>query len=88
MARDLFKDMPRNINEPARGAFAITPNDGVDLAQAIRAITIGTAAGTIAFDDENGITHTTGPLPLGTYYLKAHRIRAGGTTATGLTGWV
>lgn len=88
MARDPFRDMPHNINEGARGAFVITPSNTVDLATAIRAITIGTAAGAIVWDDENGETHTTGPLPLGTYFLRAHRIRATGTTATGLTGWI
>jgi len=88
MARNPFKDMPKSINEPARGAFAITPDDNNDLVSAIRQITIGTAAGTVSFVDGEGATHTTGPLPVGTYPLQAHRIRATGTTATGLTGWI
>lgn len=88
MARDPLKDMPRNINEPPKGSFVVTPNDGVDLPSAIRQITIGTAAGTIAWVNENGEAQATGPLPLGTYPIRAHRILATGTSATGLTGWV
>jgi len=34
------------------------------------------------------VTYTTGPLPVGTYPMLARRIRATGTTATGLTGWI
>lgn len=88
MARDPLKDMPRNINEPPKASFAITPNDGADLAYAIRQITIGTAGGTLSWVDESGVTWDTGSLPVGTYPIRAHRIRATGTTATGLTGWV
>lgn len=88
MAREPFKDMPRNISEPARGAFVVTPNDGADLPTAIRWLTIGTAGGTVSWVDRDGVVHTTGPLPLGTYPMQAHRILATGTTATGLTGWI
>lgn len=88
MARDQFKDHSRNINESARGSFVITPHDTNELPQAIRQITIGTAAGTIAWKDKDGNSHATGPLPVGTYPMQAHLILATGTTATGLTGWV
>lgn len=88
MARDPFKDHSHNINESARGSFVITPNDGADLASAIRQITIGTTGGTITWLDEAGASHATGPLPLGTYPIRAHRIMSTGTSATGLTGWI
>lgn len=88
MARDPFKDISRDICEPARGSFVVTPNDGADLPAAIRWLTIGTASGTVSWMDRDGVTHNTGPLPLGTYALQAHRILATGTTATGLTGWI
>ena len=88
MAPDPFKDHSHNINESARGSFVITPSDGADLSTAIRQITIGTAGGTISWIDADGVTWDTGPLPLGTYPFRAHRIRATGTTATGLTGWI
>ena len=73
--------------QPAIGAYAVTPSDTVDLPEAIRAVTIGTAAGTISFVGLDGVTYTTGLLPIGTYPLFAARIRNTGTTATGLTGW-
>lgn len=88
MARNPLRDMPRNINEPPKGSFVITPNDGADLIVAIRQITIGSASGTIAWLNEHGEAQATGPLPVGTYPIAAHRILATGTTATGLTGWV
>jgi hypothetical protein len=75
-------------NASAIGSFAITPSDGADLAVAVRQITIGTAGGTLSWVGADGTTQNTGPLPVGTYPIAAHRIRATGTTATGLTGWV
>ena len=72
----------------AIGAFAVTPSDSADLAGHVRAVTIGTAGGVLVYDGWDGVTYTTGPLPVGTYPMLARRIRATGTTATGLTGWV
>lgn len=83
-----FANLPRPLNAPAQGAFAITPSDTVDLTAAIRLLTIGTAGGTVSFVGRDGVTYTTGPLPLGSYPIEALRIRATGTTATGLTGWL
>lgn len=77
-----------DVTGPAIGAAAITPSDSADLADPIHAITIGGAAGTLSFVSSlDGKTYTTGPLPIGTYPLFAVRIRATGTTASGLTGW-
>lgn len=72
----------------AFGAIAVTPSNNTDLSDYIRAVTIGTAGGVIVYDGWDGVTYTTGPLPVGTYPMLARRIRATGTTATGLTGWV
>ncbi|WP_136652426.1 spike base protein, RCAP_Rcc01079 family [Paracoccus aeridis] len=73
---------------PAMGSFPITPADGADLATDIRAITLN-AGGTLSWvSSENNAVQTTAALPPGTYPLLARRIRATGTTATGLTGWV
>ena len=80
---------PNGFLGSAQGAFAVTPSDTVDLPAPIRALTIGTAGGTVSYiHTRTGETHTTGPLPLNTYSLEAKRILATGTTATGLTGWV
>lgn len=75
------------MSGPAIGALAITPSDGADLSRRIRAVTIGTGGGTISYIGWDGVTYTTGPLPVGTYPMMARRIRATGTTASGLTGW-
>ena len=77
------------IQASAIGALAITPSDTADLSAEIRAITIGTAGGTITFvSSRDGASYVTGPLPVGTYPVFAARILATGTTATGLTGWI
>ena len=76
------------VSGPAIGAMSITPSDSTDLAAAVRAVTLGTG-GTLSFvSSVTGQTQTTGPLPAGTYPLCATRIRATGTTAGNLTGWV
>lgn len=76
------------IDGPAVGAYAITPDNDTDLAVAIRAITIGTTAGTVTYiSSRDGATYTTGSLPVGTYPMFASRIKATGTTAVGITGW-
>jgi hypothetical protein len=88
MSADAFAHHNRLPNAPARGSFVITPSDGTDLALPIRQITIGTTGGTLSWIGADGATQTTDALPVGTYPLAARRIRATGTTATGLTGWV
>lgn len=86
---DPFKSHAVGVEGPAIGALAVTPSDSADLAQAVRAITIGGAGGTLSFiSSRDGQTYTTGDLPPGTYPLCARRIRATGTTATDLTGWI
>lgn len=75
------------IDGPAIGGVAITPNDSTDLTEVIRSVTLN-AGGTLSFiSSVDGQTYTTADLPAGTYPLFAQRIRATGTTATGITGW-
>ena len=73
---------------PAIRSFAITPNDSTDLADYIRGICIGTAAGVLVYHAWDGTVCTTGPLTTGDHALLARRILSTGTTATGLTGYV
>lgn len=83
------KNHANGVQSSAIGALAISPSDTDDLAAEIRAVTIGTAAGTIAFiSSRDGLSYKTGPLPVGTYALFASRILTTGTSATGLTGWI
>ncbi|AXQ94453.1 hypothetical protein ORIO_23230 (plasmid) [Cereibacter azotoformans] len=84
---DPFKHHSSGLDSPALGALAVTPSDSADLATAIRAVTIG-GGGTLAFVGVDGTTCTTGELPAGTYALRASSIRATGTTATDITGWI
>jgi hypothetical protein len=84
---DPFRNHALGPTCPALGASAIVPSDGQDLSTPIRALTIGSVAGTVSFVGRDGLVHTTGVLPLGTYPLFAQRIRQTGTTAAGLTGW-
>jgi hypothetical protein len=86
---DPFASHAAGVDGPEMGAFVVTPDDGIDLASVVRAVTIGTAAGVIHYiHARTGADCTTGPLPIGTHSIWAKRILATGTTATGLTGWI
>ncbi|PTR14322.1 spike base protein, RCAP_Rcc01079 family (plasmid) [Cereibacter azotoformans] len=85
--KEPFKFHHAGLTAPASGALVITPSDGSDLPSAIRAVTLG-GEGRLSFVGWDGQIHMTGPLPAGTYALLACRIRATGTTATDITGWI
>lgn len=87
MALNPFHFHSKSATGPAYGSVAITPNNSADLATDIRAVTIG-GAGTLSWVGIDGVTYATASLPAGTYPLLARRIRATGTTATQITGWV
>lgn len=87
MALNPFHFYSKSAIGPALSSFPITPADGADLATDIRAITLN-AGGTLSWVSTDNTVQTTAALPPGTYPLLARRIRATGTTATGLTGWV
>lgn len=72
---------------PAVGCIAVSTSDSTDLASDIRAVTIN-GSGVIAYIGWDGVAYTTNTLPAGTYPLLARRIKATGTTATGITGWI
>lgn len=75
------------VNSSAIGSFPITPSDSADLALNIRMVTIN-VGGTLSWVNWQDEVETTALLPAGSYPIQAKRIRATGTTATGLTGWV
>lgn len=88
MSDDYFGTVAPTVMGPAIGCYAVTPNDGADLTDPIRMLTIG-VSGTISFvSSRNGRTYTSGELTPGSYPLFASRILSTGTTATGLTGWI
>lgn len=86
MARP-FRSYTPSFDGPALGAIAVTPDNNTDLESDIRGITIN-AGGTVSYMGWDGVVYTTATLPVGTYAMCARRIRATGTTATGITGWI
>ena len=81
---EFFKQSPVS---GASGSIVVTPSDSTNLSSDVRAITIN-VAGTVSYTGWDGVIYNTGPLPVGTYAVLARRIRATGTTATGITGWI
>lgn len=86
MAQPFLNRNP-TIDGPSVGSFLITPADGSDLSSDIRQLTIN-VAGTVAYIGWDGVAYATDTLPQGSYAVFARRIKATGTTATGLTGWI
>jgi len=70
---------------PSRGV-TVTPNDGSDLAFSIRGLMVSTA-GDVALVTTGGDTVTLPALQPGVQYaVLATRVRATGTSATGIVG--
>jgi hypothetical protein len=67
---------------------AVVPNDAVDLPDGVAWALTATVAGTVSVDTENGETVS---LALNAAFspatVRIKRVRATGTTATGLTAW-
>jgi hypothetical protein len=83
---DRFASHATSLDAPADTAFAITPNDAADLAETTRAIYVGTS-GNLALTMATGGEVTFPAVPGGTVLpVRARRIKAAGTTATGLVG--
>ncbi len=80
---DPFATMSTGIDGPANNAAVVTPSDGTDLATASRGLLIG-AAGDIAVDMVGGQTNVVMTVPAGPLPIRVKRIRATGTTATGI----
>lgn len=83
---DRFASHATSLDAPADTAFTITPNDVADLTDTTRAIYVG-ASGHLALTTASGSDVTFTNLPGGTVLpVRARRIKATGTTATGLVG--
>lgn len=80
--------MPRSISQtvPAHDAIAITPNDSTDLA-ATCCLTC-TGSGEASVDTVGGTTVTVSLVAGAVLPLAVQRVRATGTTATGIVGLV
>lgn len=74
-----------NLADPARNAFAVTPSDGADLTNWALAIYVG-GSGDVRLVTWGGETVTFANAPVGVLPVRARRVLATGTTATGLVG--
>lgn len=81
---DSFKRQAVELDSPARSFAGITPSNSVDIPQRPRAIYV-TVAGDVECVGDNGVS-VIFPLAAGWHALSPIRIRATGTTATGLIG--
>ena len=70
---------------PADYGFAITPSDSVDLPRVTRAI-FAAGGGTVAWHNMAGALQTTTFIDGDRIAIKARRVLATGTTATGIEG--
>ncbi|HWU62074.1 MAG TPA: hypothetical protein VN112_08645 [Ensifer sp.] len=85
---DRFSDNTPSLTAPAAHAFPITPSDGTSFAETTRAIYCGVAGDVVAIM-LSGAVVTFANVSAGTLLpLRATRIVASGTTASGLIGLV
>lgn len=84
---DKFATMSTGMTGPADNIFNITPNDGADLATFTRAINVA-ASGTVAVVTTAGVTGTVYVAAGVAFPVRARRVLATGTSATGIVGMV
>lgn len=85
MPEDAFTDLQPGLQSPALRIEPITPSDTEDLAHVTRALNVATA-GTVRVTTVTGQTgdiHVAAGIP---FPIRAVRVLATGTTATGITG--
>lgn len=83
---DNYASYAPDLTTPGEYAFAITPNDSTDLANATRALYVG-GAGDVACITVNGSTVTFVGMVAGMLYpLRLKRVLSTGTSASSLVG--
>lgn len=75
------------LEAPARGLLAITPNDSTDISAQIRAINVA-ESGTVKLTMLDGSEGTIFVAAGSVFPVRARRIWATGTTATGIVGLI
>lgn len=87
MPADAFANFTPSLNDPARSAFAITPNDAATLPVVPRAIYVGTG-GTLTLRalDSSGDVMFKNVVAGQVLDVRASHVRATGTTAADLIG--
>ena len=84
---DPFANRMRSPADPAVSLFDITPDDGADLAQPTTALNV-TTPGLVHVTTVDGTEGTLSIHPGHAFPIRAARVWATGTTATGITGLV
>lgn len=82
---DPFESHAEGLESPPSHLSAIVPTDGSDLSQAVRAINVATT-GSVRVTTVEGDTatlHVAAGIP---FPIRARRIWASGTSATGIVG--
>ena len=81
---DQFKDYPTTLTSPATSAFAVVPSDTAPLTAITRALYVG-QGGDISVEMQNGQIVTYQNVQSGSILaLRTIKIRASGTTASGI----
>lgn len=84
---DTYQSMGTSLISPLIGGFAITPSDGADLPTVTRQLRVTGAGGDIALVWVDG-SETIEPVVAGeTLDWRIQRVKATGTSATGLRGY-
>lgn len=84
---DLFASHSPALSTPLIGGFAVMPDDSADLPAVTRQLRITGASGTLAVVWANG-AETVEPVSTGDVFdWRLRRIKAAGTTATGVRGY-
>jgi hypothetical protein len=81
-----MSDLIQNSDLPARRFFAITPHNTNDLPGVVRGLILA-VGGVVVVLDEGDNEHTL-TLPAGLAPIIVKRVKATGTTATGITGLI
>lgn len=84
---DLFASNTPDLTSPLIGGFAITPNDASDLPQITRQIRVTGTSGALSVTWADG-SQTVEPVSTGDVLdWRLVRVKATGTTATGVRGY-
>lgn len=82
---DKFSSFVATLEAPASDIFDIVPNDSSDLALATRAVNVA-VSGTVRITTVSGTTATVYVAAGVAFPVRAERVHATGTTATGIVG--
>ena len=82
---DTFATRTRRVTDPAVTVFDITPDDGADLPRVTNALNVATP-GTVRMTTADGSVADVTIHPGHAFPVRARRIWATGTSATGIRG--